>query len=174
MLAAAEWAFRAGSDHVSIHPDGMHLKAFDLPEWLQQRGFVRETVTGAKNSTGQFRRGDQVLTVYSRPGVGDVIASIGARDFEFEAKGGCINSTHAGQLSKLRKGLHEAIGQLMSSPRSHTELIAVVPAHRETHRLAERLIDRCAKVGIEIALVREDGELMFVKTDRAAASHSHL
>ena len=174
MLAAAEWAFGAGSEDVSIHPDGMHFKDFDLPNWLRNRAFVQETFTGTSNKTGRFRRGRQVLVVHSRSGLGDVIASIGTRKLEFEAKGGCINSIHAGQLSKLRKGLHEAVGQLMATPRNDAELIAVVPSHKQTRRLAEKLARRCRLVGIEIALVEEDGELVFVQQDQVNTHPSHL
>ena len=76
---------------------------------------------------------------------------------EIEAKGGCISSCHRGQLSRLRKGLNEAVGQLMASPRPNARLIAAVPLHPETERLGKRLLLRCARVGIDIALVDEDG-----------------
>ncbi len=35
MLAMAEWIFEQGATDVEIHPDGMHLKGFDIRGWLE-------------------------------------------------------------------------------------------------------------------------------------------
>lgn len=162
MLAMAEWLFLQGATEVSIHPDGMHMKDFDIPGWLASAGFHRVSTTGSRGQSGSFMRGSHELTVHSRPGLGDIIAWIEGAQIEIEAKGGCVNSKHPGQLSRLRKGLHEAVGQLMGSPRSNTRLIAAVPYHSETEKLANRLSTRCKLAQIEIALVREDGTVVFV------------
>jgi hypothetical protein len=137
----------------------MHMKGFDIPSWLTGRGFTRATVTGRGQTSGTFRRGDQTLIVHSQPGLGDVVATLNGVEVEIEAKGGCINTRHPGQLSRLRKGLHEAVGQLMASPRAQVRLIAAVPRHPETERLSQRLLPRCTRAGIEIALVNEHGEV---------------
>jgi hypothetical protein len=159
MLAMAEWLFAQGATHASMHPDGMHMKGFDIPGWLRSVGFERESTTGMRGQSGSFRRGSNTLTVHSQPGLGDVIAVVDGVQVEVEAKGGCINSTHPGRLSRLRKGLHEAVGQLMGSPRLDVRLIAAVPHHPETHKVAMRLATRCALARIEIALVNEDGSV---------------
>lgn len=159
MLAMAQWLFGQGATEVRIHPDGMHMKGFDIPAWLTSQGFMRMTATGKGQIGGTFHRRNQSLVVHSQPGLGEVVATLSGVDIEIEAKGGCINTRHPGQLSKLRKGLHEAVGQLMASPRSDVRLIAAVPRHPETERLAQRLVSRCALVGIEVALVNDDGSV---------------
>ena len=82
---------------------------------------------------------------------------------EVEAKGGCINTRHAGQLSKLRKHLYEAVGMLLDSRNDACRLIAAVPRHPETERVAERMAKRCHSAGIEIALVSGDGSIWIVE-----------
>jgi hypothetical protein len=47
----------------------------------------------------------------------------------------------------------------MASPRTDVRLIAAVPRHPETERTARRLLPRCARVGVEIALVGGDGTI---------------
>jgi hypothetical protein len=142
---------------------------------LAGRGFTRTTATGRGQTGGTFRRGDQTLIVHAQPGLGDVVATLNGVEVEIEAKGGCINTRHSGQLSRLRKGLHEAVGQLMASPRADVRLIAAVPRHPETERTARRLLPRCARVGIEIALVGGDGTIVLlpaagsVEDDRGVA-----
>ena len=34
MLAVAEWMFGLGAEAVEIHPDGMHVKQFDMCGWF--------------------------------------------------------------------------------------------------------------------------------------------
>ncbi len=163
MLAVAEWLFSEGASKVHIHPDGMHLKQFEAAKWLQSEGFIQISTSGRTGLGGEYRRQDQTLVIYSRPGLGDVVARIDGRDVEVETKGGCINSKHAGQVSKLRRGLQEAVGQLMSSPRDEgARLIAAVPSHPETEKVSQRLLERCNIVGIDIALLSADGTVNFV------------
>lgn len=162
MLAMAEWLFSLGATDVAIHPDGMHMKGFDIPLALASAGFLRTSTTGSRGVSGVFRRGDQQLKVHSQPGLGDIVAEVNGVQIEVEAKGGCVNSRHPGQVSRLRKGLHEAVGQLMASPRLETLLIAAVPYHLETAKLASRLAMRCKSASIEIALVHEDGTVALV------------
>lgn len=157
MLAMAEWMFGLGARLVTIHPDGMHLKGFDIQGWLQDQGYLKIQSTGRTVHGGDYGREGRLLRVYPRPGLGDVVCEIDGQRIEVEAKGGCINTRHSGQLSRLRKHLHEAVGQLMASDAQHDRLIAAVPDHVETRQIADRLIRRCQKVGIEIALVSGDG-----------------
>lgn len=71
-----------------------------------------------------------------------------------------MNTRHAGQKGRLRKGLCEAIGQLMTIPRaSGGRQVAVVPHTETTLRLAQRLASRAKDAGIEIALVDERGNV---------------
>ncbi|HEX7761426.1 MAG TPA: hypothetical protein VF459_18110 [Caulobacteraceae bacterium] len=73
-----------------------------------------------------------------------------------------INTTHAGQKSRLRKGLSELIGQLMVLPVDGARQVAVLPNTPDTSRLAHRLVARCGLAGIELALAEADGTIHYV------------
>jgi hypothetical protein len=93
-----------------------------------------------------------------------MVADIGGRRFAAECKGGIINTSHPGQLSRLRKGLCEAVGQLLSKELTEgMRQFAVVPLTMETKKLALRMAPRVAKAGIEIALVDGNGEIHSVE-----------
>ncbi len=162
MLTVAQWLFAQGAHHVSIRPDGMHLKQFDVRAWLETKGFVKTENRGKTSQGGLYRLNDLSIEVIPKSGLGDVTAEVDGKSIEVETKGGCINSTHAGQVSKLRKGLAEAVGQAIGSPRQPDRLMAIVPEHDETRKVADRMIDRCLRAGVEIALASEDGSIAFV------------
>lgn len=89
----------------------------------------------------------------------EVVAKIKGERYFVEAKGGCINSSYAGILSKLRSNLYEAIGSLLKAPAGMDRLIAAVPCCGETKKLAVAMSERCRKAGLEIALVSPDGQV---------------
>ena len=163
MLAMAEWMFGLGATEVKIHPDGMHLKGFDVRGWLETEGFAKTADMGRTPAGGVYKRGEQTVIVDPRPGIGDVVAIIDGARIEIEAKGGCINSRHPGLLSKLRKHLYETVGMLLDSCNDADRLIAAVPRHTETERVAQRMSKRCHAAGIEIALVSGDGSVWIVE-----------
>ena len=162
MLALAEWLFSLSAGSVSVHPDGMHLKAFGMAEMITAMGFTRTESSGRTDVGGLWTRGDDVLRVHPSPGFGDVVATLGSQRIEIEAKGGVLNTRHPGQVSRLRRGLHEAVGQLMACERQVERLVAAVPDHPETRRAASRLAPRCTSAGIEIALVDAAGRVTLV------------
>src|SRR5690606_32575808 len=90
-----------------------------------------------------------------------VVAEANHQVITAECKGGIINSRHPGQVSRLYRGLCEAVGLLMATPRLGRQ-VAVVPLTDSTLRLAERLAPRSALAGIEISLVGSRGEIMDV------------
>ena len=63
-----------------------------------------------------------------------------------------INTRHGGQMSRLRKGLCEAVDQLLAKP-LHGRQVAVVPYTKSAFDPATQLAPRCADAGIELALV---------------------
>lgn len=148
---------------VSLHPDGEHAKQFDIVGCLATLGFRRIEPKGNTLYGGVYRRGADEITVFPKSGLGDVVATVGGRQVVAECKGGTINSRHGGVLSRTRSGLSELIGQLMVLPADGSRQIAVRPYTPTAENLAKRLSARCAQAGIEIALVREDGSLMFVE-----------
>ena len=152
-----------GEAVVRVHPDGEHAKIFDIVGLLSATGFVREQALGTTAYGGHYRRGAQTIIVNPSSGKGDVVAEFAGQTIVAECKGGTINSAHAGQKSRLRKGLAELIGQLMTRPLGDERQIAVLPHTAEVERLAKRLAPRCAAAGIEIALVHQDGAVRYVE-----------
>jgi len=97
--------------------------------------------------------------VNPKSGVGDVVGELDGRKVVVECKGGVVNSTHAGQVSRLRRGICEALGLLMAREPDGAREIVAVPETHVTRSMAERMTPRCTQVGIEIALVRRDGSI---------------
>jgi hypothetical protein len=143
---------------VEIHPDGEHGKRFDIGRWLSARGFVLTEGRGVTSYCGTYACDQQLVLVTSVPGKGDVVAKTDGVSILAECKGGIVNTRHAGQTSRLRKGLCEAVGLLMAGPRSGRQ-VAVVPQTEGTLRLAQKLAPRAKDAGIEIALVDDRGRV---------------
>ena len=164
MLAYAMHLLRAkGARNVRIHPDGEHGKQFDFATWLGRRDFAKISSLGSTTYGGVYRNpAGQTITIHPKSGLGDVVAEVGDHIISAECRGGIINTGHAGQVSRLYRGLCETVGLLMATPQQGRQ-IAVVPLTNGTLRLAERLAPRCALAGIEIALVGSRGEVMDVK-----------
>jgi hypothetical protein len=147
---------------IRIHPDGMHGKQFDFVECLRRRGFKIGERSGKTAYGGIYvdDRGRRIV-VNPKAGVGDVVAEVDGTVISAECKGGIINTRHSGQVSRLDKGLCEIVGRLMCSPQRGRQ-VAVIPYTKVTLRLAQKLAPRCARVGIEIALVKDQGEIIDV------------
>ena len=165
MLAIALWMFELGAEKVCLHPDGMHAKQFDICGWLKNKGFERIAKKGKTREAGTYVRSQQTLDVQFAPGRGDVTADLNGCHVVVEAKGGIINTRDPGQKSKLRKHLYEAVGMLLDGPKGADRLIAAVPLHGETQKIARRMAGRCRDAGIEIALVSGTGEVQLYIED---------
>ena len=163
MIAFAMYLFEQGAKEIELHPDGEHGKRFEMADCLNRLGFDRIKALGTTSYGGVYQRNSQLLTITLKPGLGDVVANIKDRTLIAECKGGVINSSHAGQLSRLRKGLCEAVGLLMTRPLLGERHIAVVPATLTTERVAVRLLARANTAGIEIALVDGDGNVQLAR-----------
>jgi len=146
---------------VSVHPDGEHLKHFDFRAWLEARGFAQTTSIGTTACGGTYTAADgRTVTVNPKSGLGDVVARMGDAVYVAECRGGVINSRHAGQLSRLRRGLCEVVGLLLASPNEKgRRQFAVVPRTLTTETLAARMAHRAGEAGIEIALVDGRGNV---------------
>jgi hypothetical protein len=68
----------AGTDTVSIYPDGMHGRAFDFVAWLKTQGFDFEKCMGITAYGGTFLddRGRRIV-INPKSGQGDVVAKAG-------------------------------------------------------------------------------------------------
>ena len=157
MLAMAQWLFECGAETVHLYPDGMHTRQFDIRGWLQNERFEKISQEGKTLHGGKYQRLSQTIIVRFTPGQGDVVACVGRRRVIVEAKGGTLNTRHSGQKSILRTRLYEAVGMLMGHEADR--LIAAVPRHSETEKVASKIAKRCRDVGIEIALVDGNGKV---------------
>lgn len=99
-----------------------------------------------------------MILVSSVPGMGDVVGRAQGQAIRAECKGGIVKTKHAGQVSRLRRGLCEAVGLLMAQEKGGRQ-VAVVPHTEVTRRLALKLAPRAKDADIEIALVDEDGQV---------------
>jgi hypothetical protein len=164
MIAFAMHLLRAGAGvtEIAIHPDGEHGKQFDFEAALGRRGFRKIAGTGRTSYGGTYQSVEGVaLTVHPASGLGDVVARCGdGRTFIAECKGGVVNSRHPGPVSRLRRGLCEAVGlSLARAFDDGAQQFAVVPHTRTTEELARRLAVRARAAGIRIALVDAKGKV---------------
>ena len=143
---------------VEIHPDGEHGKQFDIRRWLEGQGFELVRSEGSTNYGGEYSDGKRTIYVSLRSGLGDVVAEADDYKILAECKGGIINSKHAGQKSRLRRGLCEAVGLLMSRPLG-SEQFAVVPTTADAEALAIKLHERYKMAGIGVCLIDADGRV---------------
>ncbi len=146
---------------VELHPDGEHGKRFEIAKWLSGQGFIMMEPQGTTSYCGLYVCGQQSIIVTSVPGKGDVVAKAQGGTIIAECKGGIVNTRHAGQTSRLRRGLCEAVGLLMARAKGGRQ-VAVVPHTEATLRLAQKLAARAMDAGIEIALVDERGQVIDV------------
>jgi hypothetical protein len=152
---------------VTVYPDGEHAKIFEIVPFLERRGFQRIASVGRTKYGGRYIRGSQTIVVNPTSGKGDVVGEVQGRRVFAECKGAVINSQHNGQRSRTRKGMSELVGQLMILPDNGDRQVAVLPETYDTLRLAPILAKRCALVGIEIALVKEDGTVCYLAPQNA-------
>jgi hypothetical protein len=165
MLAFAMHLLRTipGLQRVNIHPDGLHGQGFDMQGWLERRGFALTEPLGKTSYGGTYvSPTSQTIFVQPKSGLGDVVARFNGSSIVAECKGGVINTKHAGQQSRLRRGLCEAIGLLMAST-ERVRQFAVVPHTSVTRKLADKMAHRARLAGIEIALVDASGNVFDVK-----------
>lgn len=168
MIAFALHLLDSGATAVDLHPDGEHGKRHDLKATLEAQGFQHVAPRGRTKYGGVYSRDNQTVTITVRPGLGDVTATAGGKIVVAECKGGVVNSSHAGQLSRLRRGLCEAVGLLMARPLSAERHVAVVPATSVTKAVGIRMLPRASAAGIEIALVGSEGDVQFLQAGESA------
>lgn len=144
-------------DGLEIHPDGEHGKRFDIRQFLESRGYGLKEPQGSTDYGGIYEGNGRTILVSLKPGLGDVVGSLAGLKIIAECKGGVLNTRHPGQKSRLRQGLCEVVGLLMSRSTDGEKHHAVVPHTEETERLARKLRPRCKEAGIEIVLMNGEG-----------------
>jgi hypothetical protein len=148
----------------SVAIDGASIKVgdaviFDIGRFMAVLGWeqIKEPQVGRNAWTGTYRRGDKTIRVHSRPGEGDVVATVDGRRIVAECKKGPLVRKPGSPEYPL---LTTALGQaLLFHVAADDIVVAVVPDTPVFRKLAESWRSRplVRRAGIRIALVARDG-----------------
>ena len=148
----------------SVAIDGARIKVsdsviFDIGRFMAATGWkqIKEPQVGRNAWTGTYRRGDKTIRVHSRPGEGDVVATVDGRRIVAECnKGPLIRKPGSPEYPLLTTALGQA---LLFDVSANDIVVAAVPDTPGFQRLAEAWRSRplVRRAGIRIALVARDG-----------------
>jgi hypothetical protein len=148
----------------SVAIDGASIKVgdaviFDIGCFMAAIGWeqIREPQVGRNDWTGAYQRGDKTIRVHSRPGEGDVVATVAGRRIVAECKKGPLVRKRGSPEYPL---LTTALGQALLFEVSADDIVvAAVPDTPVFRKLAETWRSRplVRRAGIRIALVARDG-----------------
>ncbi len=148
----------------SVAIDGASIKVgdaviFDIRRFMTGTGWeqTKEPQVGRNAWTGTYRRGDKTIRVHSRPGEGDVVATVDGRRIVAECKKGPLVRKPGSPEYPL---LTTALGQaLLFHVAADDIVVAAVPDTPVFRKLAESWQSRplVRRAGIRIALVARDG-----------------
>jgi hypothetical protein len=132
---------------------------FDIGRFMAWTGWeqIREPQFGRGARTGAYRRNDKTIRVHSRPGEGDVVATIDGRRVVAQCKKGPLVRKTGGPEYAL---LTAALGQALLFDVSADDIVVTaVPDTLVFRKLAEIWRSRplVRQAGIRIALVARDG-----------------
>ena len=148
----------------SVAIDGASIKVgdaviFDIGRFMAAIGWepIKEPQVGRNAWTGAYQRGDKTIRVHSRPGEGDVVATVDGRRIVAECKKGPLVRKPGSPEYPL---LTTALGQALLFEVSADDIVvAAVPDTFVFRKLAESWQSRplVRRAGIRIALVARDG-----------------
>ncbi|MBM1172266.1 hypothetical protein [Microvirga arabica] len=148
----------------SVAIDGASIKVgdaviFDIGRFMAGTGWeqTKEPQVGRNAWTGTYRRGDKTIRVHSRPGEGDVVATVNGRRIVAECKKGPLVRKPGSPEYPL---LTTALGQaLLFHVAADDIVVAAAPDTPVFRKLAETWRSRplVRRAGIRIALVARDG-----------------
>jgi len=148
----------------SVAIDGASIRVgdaviFDIGRFMIGTGWhqVKEPQVGRNAWTGAYRRGGKTICVHSRPGEGDVVATVDGRRIVAECKKGPLIRKPGSPEYPL---LTTALGQALLFEVSADDIVvAAVPDTPVFRKLAGtwRSHPLVRRVGIRIALVARDG-----------------
>jgi hypothetical protein len=148
----------------SVAVDGASIKVgdaviFDIGRFVAATGWeqTKEPQVGRNAWTGAYRRGNKTIRVHSRPGEGDVVATIDGRRVVAQCKKGPLVRKPGGPEYAL---LTAALGQALLFDVSADDIVVTaVPDTPAFRKLAETWRSRplVRRAGIRIALVARDG-----------------
>jgi hypothetical protein len=148
----------------SVAIDGASIKVgdaviLDIERFMAATGWeqTKEPQVGRNAWTGAYRRGDKTIRVHSRPGEGDVVATVDGRRIVAECeKGPLVRKAGSPEYPLLTTALGQAL--LFEVPADDI-VVAAVPDTPVFRKLAEtwRSHPLVRRAGIRIALVARDG-----------------
>ena len=148
----------------SVAIDGARIKVgdllvFDIGRFMAGTGWeqIKEPQVSRDAWTGTYRRGDKTIRVHSRPGEGNVVATIDSRRIVAQCtKGPLARKPGRAEHSLLTTALGEA---LLFDIGGDDIVVAAVPDTPVFRMLAETWRRRplVRRAGIRIALVARDG-----------------
>src|SRR5919112_2282932 len=126
----------------SVAIDGASIKVgdaviFDIGRFMIGTGWkqIKEPQVGRNAWTGAYRRGDKTIRVHSRPGEGDVVATVDSRRIVAECKKGpLVHKAGRAEHSLLTTALGQA---LLFDVAADDIAVAAVPGTPVFRRLAE-------------------------------------
>lgn len=157
---------------VEVSIDGAHVKIkgnvhFDIQKFFDDHEFIKLDPNEGKWQ-GEYKVGqyDVHIIVHSNHGNGDVkIYTLDGKTMIVESKKGKENKS--GQEYQL---MHEAIGQLLTSPEfgDTIEYVVAVPFTEKSKKLADQWsrFPRIKNAGIKFFLVKEDGNLEIISNSK--------
>ncbi|WP_081928695.1 hypothetical protein [Microvirga sp. BSC39] len=148
----------------SVAIDGASIKVgdaviFDIGRFMAGTRWeqTKEPQVGRNAWTGTYRRGDKTIRVHSRPGEGDVVATVNGRRIVAECKKGpLVRKSGSPEYPLLTTALGQA---LLFHVAADDIVVAAVPDTPVFCKLAETWRSRplVRRAGIRIALVARDG-----------------
>jgi hypothetical protein len=148
----------------SVAIDGASIKVgdaviFDIGRFMADTGWeqTKEPQVGRHAWTGTYQRGDKTIRVHSRPGEGNVVATVNGRRIVAECKKGpLVRKPGSPEYPLLITALGEA---LLFEVSADDIVVAAVPDTPVFRKLAETWRSRplVRRAGIRIALVARDG-----------------
>jgi hypothetical protein len=148
----------------SVAIDGASIKVgdaviFNIGRFMAATGWeqTKEPRVGRNAWTGTYQRADKTIRVHSRPGEGDVVATIDGRRIVAECKKGpLIRKPGSPEYPLLTTALGQA---LLFHVAADDIVVAAVPDTPVFRQLAEAWRSRplVRRAGIRIALVARDG-----------------
>lgn len=148
----------------SVAIDGASIKVgdaviFDIGRFMAGTGWeqTKEPQVGRNAWSGTYRRGDKTIRVHSRPGEGDVVATVDGRRIVAECKKGPLVRKPGSPEHPL---LTTALGQALLFDLSADDIVvAAVPDTPVFRKLGGTWRSRplVRRAGIRIVLVARDG-----------------
>jgi hypothetical protein len=148
----------------SVAIDGASIKVgnaiiFDIGRFMAWTGWeqIREPQFGRSGRTGAYRRNDKTIRVHSRPGEGDVVATIDGRRVVAQCRRGpLVRKPGSPEYALLTAALGQA---LLFDVSADDIVVTAVPDTPVFRKLAETWQSRplVRRAGIRIALVARDG-----------------